>query len=339
MAMEEGRREETAYALGPAILRMAGSDRRQQARLARCWRMLFHLAPFGGPPHPTDVAIHLIQPGNLPAHPTAMEPLPGPGPIQVWRDAAGFLLVGPGARWWLDPTQGRAVGELVEDFWSGPPVVQRELSVKLFFLLLRQREIHLLHANAVFPTHCGPDASVLLIGDSGSGKTTASLSLIGSGWGYVADDSLMLHHRRGGRVDAHALRRGFACVRQTAARWPELPVTDIALDRDKLLLDLETLYPDRFAPVCRPRLLLFPRVTGAPRSRLIPLNTTRTFTALLSQPRAGILIERTAVDSLLASYQALVSQARGFRFEMGQDMLDQPKRIAALLEALLAAGR
>ena len=60
------------------------------------------------------------------------------------------------------------------------------------------------------------------------------------------------------------------------------------------------------------------------------------FTTLLGQQQSGLLVEPTALPTLLTLYQTLVTQCRGFQFHAGTDVFHDPPAVSALLLETLA---
>ena len=334
--------DEQCYGLGPLTLRVQTDNQRVQQQLARGWGQLFQLTPITMPTAiPDGTAAGLTI--NLAATPTAPPALLGNqpalvryGPLSIWQTSAGFDL-GMGDTW-LAVAHGAAAGHLADDFWVQPLVMQRDFWQRLFFLLSRFVNCHLLHANALLPPTPGPAGGLLLVGDCGAGKTTLTMSLIAAGWRYVTDDNVLLQPTAGG-VMAYAVRRGFACTVQTATAWPWLApawAAGVRLNRWKTLVDLDALYPLRYQPTCRPGLILFPQIAHAAQSTLTPLTAMQAFTTLLGQQQSGLLVEPTALPTLLTLYQTLVTQCRGFQFHAGTDVFHDPPAVSALLLETLA---
>lgn len=72
--------------------------------------------------------------------------------------------------------------------------------------LLRQRGVYYLHAGAI--AHPTQDLALLLLGDSGAGKSTFTYRALAAGWRYIADDGVLLS-RATGRFRASAFYSQF----------------------------------------------------------------------------------------------------------------------------------
>jgi len=337
-----------SYRLGALTLQLITADQLQQAQVAAAWQHLFRIAPGAAPDAPAaTLRLHLVAP-PLPAAaaPPPFTP-PAQGPIAVWPVAGGLCCRCGATAFQIDAGQPHAVGYMADDFWEFPLLVQRTFWQTLFFLLVRRTGCTFLHANTLYPADLGPAAGVLLVGDCGSGKTSLTLSLLSAGWHYVTDDTVLLQlsepadptpARQGNAIWAHAVRRGFACTTTTVAQWPWLAALakqGVALNRQKVLIDPDALYPTGFAPRCTPRVLCFPQICHTAQSQVRPLTPTQSFQALLGQPRNGLLSEPAFTPTLLTHFQALVEQCASYELALGRDVFDAPAQVSALLLDLL----
>lgn len=338
------------YRLGPLTLQLVTSAQAQQQRVVATWRHLFRIEPVTlGAATSTLLGVHLLT-TPLP-EPSPLSPaMPGAGPIAIGTTATGLCCSCGATRFQIDAVQPHAIGYVAADFWDLALVVQRSFWQTLFFLLVRRTGCTFLHANALYPAAQGSAAGVLLVGDCGSGKTSLTLSLMAAGWHYVTDDTVLL--QRTDPVDptsaqpvhamqAHAVRRGFACTQETLARWPwlaALAAQGTALNRQKVLLDPDPLYPASFAPICAPRLLCFPQIRHTAQSQIHPLTPTQSFRALLTQPRNGLIAEPAFTPALLAHFHALVEQCASYELALGWDVFHEPAQLSALLLACLSTS-
>ncbi|NOT61631.1 MAG: hypothetical protein HOP19_15555 [Acidobacteria bacterium] len=125
--------------------------------------------------------------------------------------------------------------------------------------LLRYRGRFTAHAAAVIEpiTQTG----LLLVGASGSGKTTTTLQLVRQGWQYLSDDLLLLGATEQG-IAAWGLRRAFAATERTLAACDYVGAQRpqgqrMVGDIEKLAFDPQTLFPQQYAKSCTPQHLLF----------------------------------------------------------------------------------
>jgi hypothetical protein len=260
--------------------------------------------------------------------PAAAEEISRSHHLRVCRTRTGFWLQCDASVLDLDLSRSRAYGELDAGLWHLALPRQREFFLLTLVILLHRHGLFALHANGVVKE----DTGVLIIGDSGCGKTTLTLSLIREGWRYLADDALMLRRASRG-IEALALRQGFSCAPLTVARFPELSaaLVDLPCAADgERLADLEALYPGSFVPRCIPRVLVCPQITRELHSRLHPLDQVGALTAMIPES-AGIMADRLGGMRQLGVLKELVQQATSYRLLLGCDVFEAPAEVAQLL--------
>jgi hypothetical protein len=180
------------------------------------------------------------------------------------------------------------------------------------------------------------DHGFLLAGSSGSGKTTLTCALARSGWQYLSDDTVLLQRGRSG-VEALAFGRPFHCATPLFRYFPELARKAPLPARGKHLVDVGPIYAGQSRPGFRPRAILFPEISSAPTSRLIPLNHTATLVRLLGEG-AGLLHNRDYMAAQMEILGDLARSARGFRLLHGTDVHTDPSRVSTLLRRIAGPG-
>jgi hypothetical protein len=245
----------------------------------------------------------------------------------VYHDAADLLYLehGPRLRVLAEPGAGRvrfAVGELEpEDIWI---LSHPLLSVPMMEMLKRR---------GLFGVHAAGAAlggrALVLAGTSGSGKSTLSLALARAGFDFLGDDTLFLAWRawREEGLRVLAFPDEIDLTEQTAGFFPEV-ATRTTPGWRKRQLRADEAFGARIAWECEPAVLVFPRVSGRPRSELRPVDAGEALfelapNVLLTQPGAS----QTHLDALAE----LARASRCYRLETGTD-LDEA---AALLRGLL----
>jgi hypothetical protein len=245
----------------------------------------------------------------------------------VYHDGDDLLYLehGPRLRALADPGSGRvrfAVGELEpEDLWV---LSHPLLSVPMMELLKRR---------GLFGVHAAGAAlggrALVLAGTSGSGKSTLSLALARAGLDFLGDDTLFLARRAtpAGTLRVLAFPDEIDLTDETAGFFP-----DVATRRTpgwrKRQLRAEEAFGARIAWECEPAALVFPRVSGRPRSELRPIDPGE---ALLELAPNVLLTQPAASQAHLDALAELARASRCFRLETGTD-LDEA---AALLRGLL----
>jgi hypothetical protein len=214
---------------------------------------------------------------------------------------------------------------------------------RLFFYgtqaALRRCGLFELHAAGVAPPDS--DAGVLIVGASGSGKSTFAVRLAQSGWRYLTDDVIMLGEEAGSRITAHGLRRVFALTEATidSCDPPHLERaarTRIECDPRKRQLDPLVMFPSAFSRRSVPRTLFFPVITGEAASRVDKLAQSEAMARLMrmcpwSSYDAPVARTHLRVLSLLAR------QCDSYSIESGRDIIERPGFASELLSAHMKA--
>lgn len=309
-----------AFGLGGVSVQLGGADSAQLGRVRVLLSDLFALDPRAGR---SGVRLRF-----------STSPLPERSGRTVYRARAlavtrvgdAFHLCCGLSQLHVTPGSAEAPCFLAPDFFSHSPFEQREFFLLALLMLLRPHGLYGLHA-------CGLErdsVGLLVVGASGSGKTTTSLGLIRQGWRYLSDDAVLLKALADGSVQASAFRRGFSCTPETLAYFPELNGNAEFGDPDGKRI----VYPGdafgNFAPDCVPSLLIFPTVTAASRTTLRPLKTAHSLIRL-GQQSAGIMTDTAVSQRQLGVLKTLTDQTRSFELQLGRDALSDPSRIDALL--------
>ena len=202
--------------------------------------------------------------------------------------------------------------------------------------LLRYRGRFTAHAAAVIEPRT--QTGMLLLGASGSGKTTTALQLVRQGWRYLSDDLLLLGETDTG-IAAWGLRRVFAATEKTLAACDYVGAQRPAglrmgADIEKLAFDPQTLFPTQYAEQCVPQHLLFVEVADQSESELLPLTPRIALEQLLPQSPWACFDADTTHQHLNVLLR-LSQQAQGWTLKAGRDWLERPADVAAWLIARL----
>lgn len=228
----------------------------------------------------------------------------------------------------LQPQAGIGIVTLHRSFKEKPP-----LSKYNFFLI---GLIHLLSPLGFYDLHAAGlvrnGIGYLLLGESGSGKSSTALSLVRQGWHYVSDDAILVRPSADG-IEALTFRRHFYLDPVLAHQFPEIAphLKGSAMgDHTKRFLDVETVYPGRFRPGCIPRVLIYTHIVPQPVSKLIPIDKTTALIKLMRQS-ASLFFKRQAVNVHLEAMKRLVSQSYSYELLAGRDLYEEPERISDFL--------
>ncbi|HEX8458033.1 MAG TPA: hypothetical protein VF656_12105 [Pyrinomonadaceae bacterium] len=201
---------------------------------------------------------------------------------------------------------------------------------------LRRGGLYLLHAAGVVEPET--NAGLIVVGNSNSGKSSLTIRLAAAGWRYLSDDMLVLDEADG-VVVAWALRRVFSVSSESLA-GSGLTDVDAALgapvnsDPSKRRLEPRQVFPDSFVESCRPRVLLFPTLTGEQASRVEKLSAGEAMTQLIRQcPWASY--DRGTAREHLRLLALAAKQSTSYKLFAGLDLLETATRAPELLASCL----
>jgi hypothetical protein len=213
---------------------------------------------------------------------------------------------------------------------SNPHVVEHVMLFAALAFALRTRRLFHAHSAAVVAPGVG---GILIVGDSGTGKTTLALALRAAGSHLVTDDALFLCRTASG-IRAVGWPRAAHVTERTLHAFPDLTTNGTVREQGvKYVVPLPSLACSMTA-VETPRWLLFPEIADAERPPQ-RLGAADTMAALLP-PSALLAVPGAALrDEHLALLGQLSSSARALRLPLGQRVLDAPGEVGgALLQQL-----
>jgi hypothetical protein len=172
----------------------------------------------------------------------------------------------------------------------------------------------------IFPIHGFSAAwngqAALLVGGSGSGKTTAGLALVRRRWGFLANDLSLLCETEEGLRLLSCPERIHATV-ETALFFPELDLL-ADNDEDKVGFHVDDVYADALVDRAAVRWLLFPQIKGAGSTQITPLSASEALVALL--PHSMACWDRSMASNHLSVLERLVKVTPAYQLELGQDV-------------------
>jgi hypothetical protein len=197
----------------------------------------------------------------------------------------------------------------------------------LFHWWMEERGAQLIHAAAVGR----PDGGVLITGKGGVGKSSTALACAAAGFGYVADDYLVV------TLDPEPVAHSIYCTAKVNAdqidRFAQFKPRFLGGPPTEGLADkaVAYLYPEAAAPLLRSMpimAVLTPAFGERAESTVVPtslglLRGATTFTTLAQLPHAG---QRT-VDFI----ERLLARAPGWKLLLGRDLDRVPEAIAEVI--------
>ncbi len=242
----------------------------------------------------------------------------------------GYLYVTEGKSFLgVDLRNNSGLSLLHNSFWQKPLYVKASLVIIQFILLLWRYGFYELHAAGLAKEGKG----LLLVGPSGSGKSSLALSLVHQGWHYLSDDMLMLRHTSSG-VEALPLRRYFKVKQSLISKYPELThIHNKALEflDEEAYIYVDGVYPNQSVQRCIPRTIIFPRITCRGKSRIEPIKQSEAFINLFRSNCYGMYFDHQIVRQRLEIMKELLYQADCYQMSVGLDLYKNPEKILELL--------
>lgn len=329
---------QTNWLFPGVCVRLASSDAEQVRRIRGLWQDLFPCKEI----LPEEIPIQLdgaltswdldSSPNGtfLPVGAQMVSELPS---LRIFRLGSAFFLQSESAL--LRIQHSRVSGFVGPRFWAMPLSWRRELFFTAMLMLVRSQGLYGLHGSALQSL----ETQVLLVGDSGSGKTTASMALRRSGWSHVTDDVIVLRDRAKG-VEALPFRRGISVTQFTKSRFSDMLARESgtwsALTEGKWLWTPDSPSGAEAIRGGEPRLLLFTEAASDGATRLIAINQTTAMTELIRQS-AGIVVDGPSATTQLACLSRLARQATPYRLMTGPDLVDDASVLQRLVTEALGA--
>ncbi len=305
-------------------------------RMADTFLSGFYLDEIGATPHRSvDCRIRIVCGEPPPSIPDGMQ-------MFVTRQGAchtdneSYFLDVNGSRIVVGPPVSRSV-----NVWFGntptalSPVARVNVLSYALHAALRRSGLYDLHSAGAVEPQSG--RGILLVGDSNSGKSTLTLRLALAGWSYLSDDLILLDENSDG-IYARGLRRIFSVSAATLTgchipRLEEALGTPVNSDPNKRRLDPTIIFPDGYAPLCKPQMIYFPEISDAAETRVEALGQAEVVMRLLQiYPWASF---DTTAREYLRFLSRLVNQTRAYVLRAGRDVMADPAFAPAFLAAHL----
>lgn len=207
------------------------------------------------------------------------------------------------------------------------------LRIALLFFVRRLGFFEIHGGACVAPTGEG----TVFLGNSGSGKTSAVLSVIEAGWNFVGDDALLVEvskpENEAEQVRIRSARNRFSMTAHALERFPRLnQFAYKAVQRiDKWVFDPMLAWPGRQTAICRPEFLIFSRIVDQPESDVRPVSISDALGRLMALT-PWIALDRETAATHINVYRSLAHSCYSYELQAGRDLLENPSRLGNLLK-------
>jgi hypothetical protein len=245
------------------------------------------------------------------------------GPVRGWMSERYLILRGASAGADVDLTSGRAVVRV--DPGAGEPGegdVYGMLTIAAGVLLAGLGRA-LIHGAAVVPPG---DGAWVLVGDSGSGKSTTCATLCRAGWSYLSDDQVILS-----TGDRGVTVEGWVRPFHLDAGWQRGERSG-----PKRTHDAAGLFPGLRRTTAPLAGLLLPKVAPKQSTATSPADPAEALAELIRQS-PWVLLDRGAAPVVLDLLAAAASRCRPpHRLILGADSYGAPERMSKVLGSVLS---
>lgn len=280
---------------------------------------------FGVSDDPPTMSMRVSRTVALPARP-AKRPVYFLGAVQVSRDDDGWSLFDGDTR--VDVARDGSRIDATVGGGEVPPLVGGILHAALLLALRLVGFFEMHAAGVVFG-----DASALLIGDAGVGKTTALFSCVQHDARFLSDDRVLF--RDATRLLAYP--REAHLSEATIAALPTLAGVTLhgPSMHQKRRGDVRAVLPDRYvASAPWPRALVFPELVAGVTS-VAPVSAADALGRLIEASALAAVEEVPGGRMNLVKLGAMADAVPGFALRLGRDALDRPALVADAIRTLV----
>lgn len=284
----------------------------------------WQLTPVSYPESSPQVQIKFICGNDLPVVPPGLDQFEIAEGGQCHTDGADLFLLLGGS---VVHLEGGAPIVVSVGFEKVPPESDPLLARVASFAVcaaLRRFGVFDLHSAGVVQPES--DKAVLIVGQSGTGKSTLALQLALAGWPYLSDDELLLS-LVDGEVEARGFRSFFAVSAATVAT---LGINTIEpAGGFKACFEPDDVVASQRRLRAAPGVLLFISLSGEQKTQLNKLTQAETMTRLI-RACPWAIYDTAVAGANLSVLSRLARQARAFDLLAGRDLLE-PGYAARLL--------
>ncbi len=313
-----------AFQLHDIPLAFSVDDALAARRLAAQWAPFLARAKTDAPP--IRIALSVIE--TAPGPPDLPAVSVGPD-VQYFRQGQRLAVRFPGWGRFDVQLDGNDIHGLLARAAVSTYGVFEDMILAALAPLLRRRGYYAIHAFAAAVN----ERALLLLGDSGAGKTTTGVSLLLSGARLAANDTPLLRPGVDG-PRLYAYPGLLSAYPDSIARFPSLAHLlgdgQRLSGSDKISFAAETIRPDIWAWRTRPAALIFPVITpDLDRSHLQPMRAFDALQQLISQSIEDW--DAAMIPAQLRALRQLAEAAPAWRLHLAPDIDRLPDLLLPLL--------
>lgn len=333
-AAEAGGTQSETYRIGGQNLRLVYAGDALAERLSPSIEHLRVEFDSDTPAHEVEIWDGVSTGTEAPSVPPGAEDLPPAGiATTVGQDWRAIYQAGVRTLSVVDTARDRswywaADVNLIPEWESSTPLRH------ILHIWLAARGVQFVHAGAVGRA----DGGFIIVGKSGSGKSTSTLSTLGSNLLYAGDDYVGVSLDDDGQPYVHSLYGCGKLETGHVARFPNLEINvrreragALPARRDKTIFYVSETYPKQITKGFPLRGIIVPRVSAQETTQLTEIPLTTALRALVPSTMFEI---HGAGQEALSALTRIAQRVPTLELRLGTDI----EKIPTLLEGVLEAG-
>lgn len=191
---------------------------------------------------------------------------------------------------------------------------------------LAQHELYGLHAAAVGTQ----DSAALIVGNSGSGKSTTAITCLQAGLTYLGDDFCIV--KAADRLQVYSLYSSGKLCDDSRRRLAPHATTEVHIDdHHKMVYQWHPHFKAQLPSSLPIQAILLPTFSGGTQTSVHPATTSEAFTALVTTTLRVTSLPTRIVQNLLTAMKCLAQQTPCYHLALGTET----GQIAATITRLL----
>ena len=188
---------------------------------------------------------------------------------------------------------------------------------------LKRKGLYSIHSAGVYDGR----RVYLIVGDSGCGKTTTTLSLVINDFKYVSDDFLLFKVMNA-QVFVYPYFKKIKIDSELKTRFTEISMGGNPQISYNMLKKLR----DSFITSIKPSAIIFPIITLANRSEIKKVGKIETYKRLLKQ--IVLAVDKGVSKNQVEALDVLVRQCTAYELLSGRDIYENPQKLIGLMNQI-----
>lgn len=195
-----------------------------------------------------------------------------------------------------------------------------------FFELLRWKGIFLLHASGISKKK----KNILLVGNSGSGKSSVALSAILAGWKFLSDDLVFIRIKKG-FLQALSYSPILKCNSDLYKTIkPISNFNENLKGKNEISINIPFFWPKHFIKSFSPNIIVFLYISNRKKSKSISLSKRSALFKLINQSATLFLGNKPAQKHLM-TLSKIAETTSSFHLSLGRDLYRNPLKVSKML--------